>query len=219
MAKMKFKKKHPNLVIIGLVGGIACGKSTASGILGRMGAEIIDADEITHAELDKPRTIQMAKEAFGPNIMEKGRIVRTRLAEEAFADAESLKKLTDIVHPPVIEAVNARIRKLDSTPGKKAVVLEAALLMESGLDKICDHVIYIYCGLNQRLWRAKKNRLWGTSELKRREKFQILLQDKRTASTYEINNNLSFEYTRREVERFWNEHVAPALSVKKRKTS
>jgi dephospho-CoA kinase len=203
-------------VIIGLVGGIACGKSTVGKILGGLGAAVINADELTHRELDKPETVKKVKAAFGPDVVEDGVVSRNILADLAFADAKSIKKLTDIVHPPVIKAVNERLRELDLKPPKKAVVIEAALLIESGLDKICDNVVYIYAGLNQRLWRAKKNRLWGTSELKRREKFQILLYDKREASNYEINNNLSFEYTRRAVEKFWNEKIAPSLGKKKK---
>jgi dephospho-CoA kinase len=213
-ADKRLKKEYSNLVIIGLVGGIACGKSTVAGLLGRLGAVIIDADEITHGVLERPEVVRKIGAAFGPAVIVKGAVSRKRLAEAAFADAAGLKKLTDIVHPPVLAEVYARLRKLDSGPGRRAAVIEASLLVEAGLNVICDHVVYLSCALNQRLWRAKKNRSWTSDELKRREKFQLMLHDKRSASNYEINNNLSFEYTRRAAERFWKERVAPAIDAK-----
>ena len=221
---MKQRNNYKKLLIIGLVGGVASGKSTIARAFADRGARIIDADALTHRELDKVRVIKQIVAAFGKVVASNGRIDRGRLAEAAFKSSENLDALTKIVHPPVLTAIERDLGRLDSRKRPGAVVIEAALLIETELDKICDHVIYVACPLKSRLWRAKQGRHWGREDLKRRERFQLMLGAKRAASTDVINNNLSPAYADKAVGAFWEEHVLPSFKktgtsrIKRKKT-
>jgi dephospho-CoA kinase len=217
-------KKYKNLIIVGLVGGIASGKSLVAEAFARRGAHVIDADRLSHEELGRARTMTRVERAFGSDVFSRGKIDHSKLAEAAFADGESLKRLTDIVHPPVLDAIRRELGRLDSKGSGTVAVLEAALLIESGLDKICDHVIFVSCSLKSRLWRAKKSRRWDPGELRRRERFQLLLKEKKAASTAAVNNNLSPAYTDNAVEKFFDKHHIPRQAksgrgAKRKKTS
>ena len=129
------------MIVIGLTGGIASGKSTISDMLRELGAVVIDVDivgreVVSHGSIAYNRII----ESFGRDIlMPDGEINRKRLGNIVFSDEEKLRLLNDITHPAIIESVNAEIEALRKQH-KKAVVIDAAILIEMGLNKNVDYV-------------------------------------------------------------------------------
>ena len=123
--------------VIGLAGGVGCGKTTALSIWERdYGAKILIADELVHVLLD-------------------GRLDRGRLAEIVYADRKRLEMLNGIVHPRVREEIRKR---LELWQGEPLIVLETAILFETGCDSFCDEVWGILTEREIRIERLKQLR-------------------------------------------------------------
>jgi dephospho-CoA kinase len=132
------------MLLVGLTGGIASGKSTVSGMLCERGAEIVDADRIAR-EVVMPGTPAWAKirEHFGPQILHPdGSIDRQALADIVFADKSKLALLNEITHPAIFASIADRLE--DLAPKDVVVVLDAALLLETGLADGTDTVIVVH---------------------------------------------------------------------------
>ena len=176
--------------IIGIIGGLCSGKSTAAAELGKMGCAVIDADEIAHRFLDDKGVRAKIIRVFGKEILDdKGKISRSQLANKVFGDPEKLKKLTGILHPPVLARVEQLITEHSSNPAVKAIVLDMPLLVEVGWEKRCDHIIFVDCKPPIRLERAKKAGFFDADELKIRENLQISLDKKRRIADNIVDNN------------------------------
>ncbi|MFH1370837.1 MAG: dephospho-CoA kinase [Planctomycetota bacterium] len=176
--------------IIGLLGGMCSGKSTAAEELGRMGCAVIDADEIAHQLLDDEDIRAKIVQIFGEEVLDtEGRVSRAGLAKTAFSDADELALLTEILHPPVLVKVEELIGRYESQPEVKAIVLDMPLLLEVGWEKRCDYVIFIDCDASKRLERAQKTGVFDADELKIRENLQISLDKKKRIADNIVNNN------------------------------
>ena len=108
-----------------------------------------------------------------------GKIIRHALAEIVFSDREEVSALNSIIHPKAIEQIKSRIAKLQNDAATKAIVLDAALLVESNLIDICDIMLFVDTKKNTCKTRVQNSRKWPLDEIAKREKFQGLLQQKR----------------------------------------
>ncbi len=129
------------MIVIGLTGGIASGKSTVARILSKLGAVVIDADKVGH-ETFRPHTEAWRKviAAFGEGILGRNdEIDRSRLAQLVFDDPKALKRLNSIMHPLMHEIVSQKIDGL-RRKGVEVVVLEATLLIEARWTDLVDQV-------------------------------------------------------------------------------
>jgi len=127
--------------VIGLTGGISSGKSTVSSFLAKLGAAVLNADEIGHEAL-KPdtETWQAVVGAFGEEILQAGNEVdRRKLGEIVFGDASALARLNKIMHPRMYRIAEQRIEELVKQ-GNEVIVLEAPLLVEAGWLSLVDQV-------------------------------------------------------------------------------
>lgn len=135
------------MIVIGITGGLACGKSEAARIIHKFtNAPIIDADKISH-DLIKPKTKYWKKivTAFGNRILkDDNSINRKILAEIVFSSKTKLKKLEKILHPAIKSIIKEQIAKF-ARSGEKAVVVDAPLLIEAGLEHTVDKIIVIHC--------------------------------------------------------------------------
>jgi len=123
------EQKGRRPLVLGIQGGPASGKSRLAGLLAERGARVIDADRIGHEVLQRPQVKQALTEAFGREILSRcGAIDRARLAEAAFADEQQLRRLNDIVHPPLLEEIRRRVEGLKEGGDARPIVLDAALL-------------------------------------------------------------------------------------------
>jgi dephospho-CoA kinase len=120
--------------IIGLTGGIGSGKSTVAAMLADLGAVVIDADNLAH-EIYEPGTegFHMVVERFGGGVVgEDGRVDRQKLGGRVFGDKKALEDLNAIVHPLVRREVAHRITQAFTADTEAIVVIEAALMVETG---------------------------------------------------------------------------------------
>ncbi|WP_298404225.1 dephospho-CoA kinase [uncultured Chloroflexus sp.] len=207
--------KHPGIYLIGLTGGIACGKSTVLAMLAALGARTIDADRVTH-RLQQPGTpvYQAIVNAFGPQIVTTpgGPIDRRKLGAIVFNDPAALKRLEAIVHP----AVRAEIRQfLDevASAGKYAtrlrpverpiVVIDAIKLIESGWADECDQVWVVTCPPEQQIERLMTTRGMSLAEAQARVAAQPPQESRFSRAHVIIDNGGSQAQTRAQVEAAW----------------
>jgi len=130
------------VIVIGLTGGIASGKSTAARYLQGKGAHLIDADQLGHRAYEPGMPANRAiVESFGDDIRnDDGTIDRRALGAKVFGDAAALKRLTDIVWPEIRRMAEAQIAHIKADAPDAIVVLEAAVLLEAGWESVVDQV-------------------------------------------------------------------------------
>jgi len=130
------------LLVVGLTGGIASGKSTAAKLLGELGAHVIDADVLGHEAYNPGTTaFQAVVETFGEDIVaEDGSINRRALGGKVFGNDVALKRLTDIVWPEIRRLAELEIRNIRDQSPTTVIVLEAAVLLEAGWEDIADEI-------------------------------------------------------------------------------
>lgn len=143
-------------IIIGLTGQTGAGKTSVGEILSRSGCEIIDTDKIAREITEKGSPVLLSlADAFGEDILENGELNRKLLAARAFSSRENTEKLNEITHPEITKRVKQRIEEAFKK-GKKAAVIDAAALFESGEDKLCDFTVAVVCPENIRFERIMK---------------------------------------------------------------
>lgn len=137
-------------MIVGLTGQIGSGKSCAALVLKRLGATVIDADQIGRQVVDESVTLRkQLVRAFGRDILTpSGRLRRKRLAELAFATPESHLLLNRLVHPHLLKELRRQVRIANKTAAP--VVIDAALLLDWGMDREVDRVLVIHAGRDKR---------------------------------------------------------------------
>lgn len=137
------------MLVVGLTGGIATGKSTVSNLLKNKGIPIIDAD-ILARQVVEPGTPALTRisEYFGPDVLlQDGSLDRKKLGSIIFNDEVKRKKLNSIVHPAVRKAMFLAVLK-NWAQGKKYVILDVPLLIEGGLWKWVGKVVLVYWSAN-----------------------------------------------------------------------
>lgn len=129
------------MIVIGLTGSIAMGKSTAAAMLARMGLPMHDADAVVHGLLARGGAAVPAIEAAFPGVVVDGAVDRPTLGKIVFDDAKQLKRLESIVHP-LVKQVTQRFLARHRRARQPAVVLNVPLLLEGGADH-CDVVAVV----------------------------------------------------------------------------
>jgi phosphopantetheine adenylyltransferase/dephospho-CoA kinase len=130
------------LIVLGLTGGIAAGKSTVARELARRGAHVIDADRLGHLAYEPgTRAHREVAAAFGPSVVAAdGRIDRATLGTRVFGKPAELRRLTDIVWPEIRRLAEAQLARLRREQPGAVVVLDAAVLFEAGWEDLCDEI-------------------------------------------------------------------------------
>lgn len=173
--------------LIGLIGGIASGKSYVATMFQQLGAKIIDADLLAHQVLVEPETVAVLRQRWGDQILRNGELDRRQIAKIVFADSaksrQELDWLESHLHPQIKQRVDAQLAVWRQDPTVHAVILDAPVLIKAGWHLFCDELIFVDATLETRLARAQK-RGWDAQELQRRESFQTSLEQKRSLATY-----------------------------------
>ncbi|MHC4575194.1 MAG: dephospho-CoA kinase [Planctomycetota bacterium] len=176
--------------IIGVLGGIASGKSTVAAEFSKLGCRVIDADKIGHELLDKRAVKDTITSSFGKVVLDPaGNIDRKKLADIVFGDAAKLAELNNIIHPLVLARVERLIERYRRQDKVRAIVLDMPLLVEVGWAERCDKLIFVDCKRELRAVRAKKMGIFSEEQLKMRENFQIPLDRKVSLADNTIDNN------------------------------
>ncbi len=146
--------------IIGLTGSIGAGKDEAAKILHKLGAFIIDADEVAHALYDAQTPVwQCLVREFGSRVLNRGgKINRKKLGEIAFSDLKLLNKLDRIVHPYLKDAV-IKLAEKQKVQSHKLIVINAAVLKEIGLLDYVDEVWMVMASRETRIKRLLRTGL------------------------------------------------------------
>lgn len=193
---------------VGLTGGLAAGKSTVAAYFRELGAFHIDADRIARELLapgggaEREVVARFGGEIVGPD----GAIDRRAVAAAVFSDPRALADLNAIVHPKVRKEIARVIAAEEAVASPKPVALvDAALLVESGIHRDLDALIVVTCPEETQVARAVSR--GGLTEAEARERIaaQAPLADKLAAADYVIDNDGSLEDTKRQVRGVWNE--------------
>ncbi|MFO8011754.1 MAG: dephospho-CoA kinase [Phycisphaerae bacterium] len=203
MANPKSEIRNPKspVPVIGLLGGVGAGKSTVAQMMAEEGCRVVDADRIAHAVLREDDVKNAIRDAFGDAVFDSGgEVDRERLGRAVFDDPGRREALERIVHPRIL----ARMRDEVEAAGAEhppAVVIDAPLILEKGLAKWCDSMVYISVPAEVRHRRLREARGWSPSEIQRRDASQIPLKNKRRRADSTIDNSASPEHTREHVRR------------------
>ena len=197
---------------IGLVGGVASGKSLVAKLFAELGAGLLDADRAGHEVLaDDPEVRQAVVARWGPSVLAAdGSIDRAAIAARVFAagdqSAVERKFLELLLHPRIRRRLEEKTAQY-AAQGCPAVVLDAPLLLEAGWGPLCDLVVMVDADPNVRLARAQE-RGWSAAEFARREAAQWPVTKKRSAAHATLANHGDVAALRAAVRDFWHTHVA-----------
>ena len=192
--------------VIGLIGGVACGKSVVAAALARRGAVVLNGDELGHEVLREPEIRDALVDRWGVGVRgPDGQIDRSAVAKIVFAPtpegAAERQWLEQLVHPGIRHRMEAAIRQLPDA-SVPAVVIDAALLIEAGWSGVCTAVVFVDCPRDQRLERAQ-TRGWSDEEFSRREAAQLPIEEKRRRASHVIDNSGTLAELESEIDRYW----------------
>jgi dephospho-CoA kinase len=195
--------------ILGLLGGVASGKSLVARHFAALGALVLDADRAGHevlrsAEVEAAARQRWGDAVFGPD----GHIDRSQLAKVVFAPPpdgpREREYLENLAHPRIGRVLLAQAE--DCRPVPPLAVLDAPLILEAGWDKLCDRLAFVDVPREVQLARALE-RGWTEEEFAAREAAQESLDSKRRRADLIIDNSASAEHTQAQVERIWKSLV------------
>jgi dephospho-CoA kinase len=189
------------LIIAGLTGGIASGKSTVSGIFREAGANIIDADQIAHEVVQKGKPAwKKIKDHFGDAILlSDGNIDRTLLGKIIFHNTDRKKILNRIVHPFVFQEMDAEIAGIESHNPDAIVILDVPLLIETNMHRKLSEVILVYIPENLQLERLMARDRIPRIDAEARIRSQMSIDEKKLYATILIDNSNPIDKTREKV--------------------
>ncbi len=173
--------------IIGLIGGSGAGKSSVSKEFQKRGAETIDGDKVAREIVSpgKPALLEITK-VFGADVLcPDGTLNRKKLAEIVFSDAGELHKLNLITHKYISEEIKKELARCE----KPIFIIDAAALIESGIHKLCDAVVFVNAERETRINRIMARDDLTREEAKRRIDTQKEDRFYRANSQFEIQNN------------------------------
>ncbi len=209
---MKSKRHSERGIIVGITGGIACGKTTVSERLAEKGAIPINADEIGHQLLkaDSP-VIRELVDAFGQEILEEsGNVSRKKLGAIVFNDKSARERLNAILHPLIIQRSRSRARQLVLEDPSCVVLLDAPLLIEAGAYDSVDLIVVVTASSeiqSQRILERShaQNRPLTENEAQARIDSQMPISEKIKYADVVIENDGTLEELYEKVDQLWDQ--------------
>lgn len=188
--------------VIGLTGNIGSGKSTVLGMLGQLGARIVDADELVHQVMEQGTPVwQAVLDTFGEAILDEHRgIDRKKLGALVFDEPQALKRLEEIVHP----AVNDRFLELAQNAEEPVIAVEAVKLIESGAHRALSSLWLVTCPAEERLRRLVEGRGEDPEEVEERLEAQMPEEEQALWADVVIDNGGTLEQTWEQVKAEWD---------------
>ncbi len=190
--------------VIGLTGGIACGKSTVSNRLRALGACILDADEMAHELAEPGQALFRAYERhFGAAVlMEDGTLNRKAVGEIVFHHPEERKWMDDTAHPILLDGLKKRMERCRAS-GKEIVVLDVPLLFEAGWDSFCDEVWVVFVPQETQERRLMQRDRLTAEQARARINAQMSMEEKCRRADVVIDNSGTMDETVRNVEKLF----------------
>ncbi len=177
------------MVVLGLTGGIACGKSAVSDRLRQCGAQIVDADAIAR-QLVAPGTpgLHAVVQHFGSEFLDsQGMLLRAKLGQRVFGNPAELKVLEGLLHPMIRQEI-ARQLAAAAQAGRPLAVVDAALLLEMALDASCDATVTVEADPEQQIARVAARDGMPRDQALQRLAAQASSADRRARATWTIDN-------------------------------
>jgi dephospho-CoA kinase len=193
--------------VIGLVGAIGAGKSTAAAAFALRGGFVVDADKLGHDALEQPEIRRMVLDRWGASGIVRntdGRIDRRAVAAIVFANPAERAALEGIVYPYIGKRAAEEIAAARAEPAVKFVVVDAAVMLEAGWN-ICDRMVYIDAPHSIRAARVAARSGWTEADLEARESAQWPAEEKKKRCDAVIVNDGSREQLQEKVDRVLKE--------------
>jgi len=177
-------------LLVGLTGGIATGKSTASEMLRRLGAEVIDADALAREVVEPGRpALAAVVHEFGRDVLRAdGTLDRGRLGAIVFAAPEKRKRLEALTHPAIRERFAERLAELEARGFDGLVFFDAAVIVESGGYKTLDRLVVVVTDEATEQARLMARDGIGPDEALQKIRSQMPVSDKAKLAHYVIDN-------------------------------
>ncbi|HKR98452.1 MAG TPA: dephospho-CoA kinase [Candidatus Dormibacteraeota bacterium] len=194
------------MLTVALTGGIASGKSTVSAMLQRLGALVVDADQLVR-EAQQPGTKAYADivARFGSGVVAAdGSLDRAALGRLVFEDADARRDLEAITHPRVRELIAERLVEAEAG-GASVAVVDIPLLFETDRAGQYSGVLLVYAAPAVQLQRLRERSGLTDAEARQRLAAQLPIDEKRARATWVIDNSGSLEATEVQVKRWWDE--------------
>jgi dephospho-CoA kinase len=187
-------------MVIGVTGNLGVGKTTVARMFRKLGAKVIDADRIAHMII-KPCTpaYRQVIASFGRGVLAGIHISREKLAGIVFSEEKKIKKLNKITHPKILKIIKNKIKEL---PDKRILVIDAPLLIESGLSSWVDRLVVVKSQPGIQKQRLKKCG-FTTNEINRRLNVQLSQKTKIGLADFVIDNSGTRNETQKQVRDIW----------------
>lgn len=197
------------MLVVGLTGGIASGKSTVSRFLQELGAEIIDADVIARELVlrQSPAWQEIVKH-FGQKVIdEQGFLLRKKLGEIIFHSPAERRILNGILHPRIKQRITDLLMSLRQKKDLPLIVVDAPLLIEAGMVEMVDEVWVVAIPLELQIKRLKERDSLSTVQAEKRLASQMPLQEKIKYADRVIDNSGNIMETQKKIECLWKEVI------------
>ena len=194
---------------IGLTGGIGSGKSAASGILGILGAGLIDADLVGHASYRSgTEGFEKVTKAFGNDLIgDDGEIDRKKLGPIVFSEPDNLNKLNAILHPIIYSMIKTELTNMENS-GEQVAVVEAAILIEANWQDLFDELWVVDADKEEVIRRLiDRNNVTRDQALERIES-QMDRVERNGYADAVIENNGGLSELENNISRLWNERIS-----------
>lgn len=190
--------------LVGLTGGIACGKSTVSGMFAALGAHVVDADQVARAVVEPGMPALAAIfETFGAGVRQPdGTLNRSALGQIVFHDATAREQLNRIVHPQMAQLTARRIADARSSQ-TPLVIYDAALLIEMGQAETFRPLVVVHVPVEVQRARLMTRDGLSAADADARMASQMPLADKLALADYTVDNQGSRDDTRMQVEQLF----------------
>ena len=195
------------VLIAGLTGGLASGKSFVAAALQELGAHIVEADQLGHEVLARTGCAYApVVEAFGTGILhETGEIDRSRLGGIVFSDPAELARLNAIVHPAVHDLAQQRFAEIARKDPAAVVIYVAAILVETGGYRQFPYLIVTRCTREQQIERAMARSGASRADIEARLARQLPLEQKLALATHVIDTSGTTEETLRQTKMVYDD--------------
>ncbi len=195
------------MIVAGLTGGIATGKSTVAAFFRVAGAIIIDADAIAYAVVRRGHPAwQDIVDHFGRKaLLPDGELDRKYIGEIIFNDSSQKRILNDIVHPYVFQEMESRQEEIAQLTPNAVVILDVPLLIETGVDREMAQVIVVYAPEQLQIQRLIKRDKLSETEAITRIRAQMPIEEKKRRAHLVIDNSKSLADTKEQTMAIWHE--------------
>lgn len=195
------------MILVGLTGGVATGKSTVAKMFKSCGAVVIDADELAREVVQpgKPAWRDIVHR-FGKSVLDSDRTInRQQLGQTVFRDRTKLQQLERIIHPRVAAEQKRLTRQASGKNPNAVVIYDVPLLFEAGIDKRVDKIIVVTADRETQITRLRKRNTLSRTEALRRIRSQMPLTMKRLRADYVLDGTKHRQSLSRDVSRLFKD--------------